>query len=90
MASRFLIVLPDSALSAYADSPVSPEPDQAQLPDIALCTSRMCANLTGQIPVVAMLSFPAKASAEDPVDPAVAAAGARRGDGAGLQVTGDR
>jgi phosphotransacetylase len=92
VARRFLIVLPDSGLFAYADAVVIPGPEQAQLPDIALCASRMCADLTGRTPVVAMLSFSANGSAEHPAvtGPAVADAGARRGDGAGLQAIGNR
>lgn len=87
VASRFLIVLPDSGLFGYADGAVSAGPEQAQLPDIALCASRMCADLTGRTPVVAMLSFSANGSGGHRAvrDPAVGAAGARRGDRAGLQ-----
>jgi len=64
--SCFLIVLPDARVFAYADCAVIPEPDAEQLSDIALSTSVTFADLTGQAPVVAMLSFSTKGSAEHP------------------------
>jgi len=65
--SCFLLVLPDARVFAYADCAVIPEPDATQLSDIALSTNRTFAELTGQNPVVAMLSFSTKGSAEHPV-----------------------
>jgi phosphotransacetylase len=65
--SCFLIEMPDARLFAYADCAVIPEPDATQLSDIALSTNRTFAELTGQNPVVAMLSFSTKGSAEHPV-----------------------
>ena len=64
--SCFLIQLPDSRVFAYADCAVVPEPDETQLADIALSTNRTFADLTGQVPVVAMLSFSTKGSADHP------------------------
>jgi phosphotransacetylase len=64
--SCFLMALPDSRIIAYADCAVIPEPDAEQLADIALSTSRTFAELTGQVPVVAMLSFSTKGSADHP------------------------
>ena len=72
--SCFLLVLPDARVFAYADCAVIPEPDAAQLSDIALSTNRTFAELTGQDPVVAMLSFSTKGSAEHPVVQRVRAA----------------
>jgi phosphotransacetylase len=65
--SCFLMALPDSRIIAYADCAVIPEPDAGQLAEIALTASRTFAGLTGQIPVVAMLSFSTKGSADHPV-----------------------
>jgi phosphotransacetylase len=65
--SCFLLVLPDARVFAYADCAVIPEPDAAQLSDIALAANRTFAELTGRDPVVAMLSFSTKGSAEHPV-----------------------
>jgi phosphotransacetylase len=64
--SCFLIVLPEDRVFAYADCAVIPEPDAGQLCDIALSTTRSYTELTGQTPVVAMLSFSTKGSAEHP------------------------
>jgi phosphotransacetylase len=72
--SCFLIVLPDARVFAYADCAVIPEPDPAQLCDIALSTSRTFAELTGHTPVVAMLSFSTKGSADHPAPERVRAA----------------
>jgi phosphotransacetylase len=65
--SCFLLVLPDSRVFAYADCAVIPEPDAAQLADIALSANRTFTELTGRDPVVAMLSFSTKGSADHPV-----------------------
>ncbi len=62
--SSFLMGLSDGRVIAYADCAVVPEPDPAQLAEIAIATSRTFADLTGQEPVVAMLSFSTKGSAQ--------------------------
>jgi phosphotransacetylase len=72
--SCFLLVLPDARVFAYADCAVVPQPDATQLSDIALSTNRTFAELTGQDPVVAMLSFSTKGSAEHPAVQQVRAA----------------
>ncbi|MBV9446033.1 MAG: phosphotransacetylase [Streptosporangiaceae bacterium] len=72
--SCFLLVLPDGRVFAYADCAVVPEPDTAQLSDIALSTRRTFAELTGRTPVVAMLSFSTKGSADHPMVDRVRAA----------------
>jgi phosphotransacetylase len=62
--SSFLMGLNDGSVVAYADCAVVPEPDHAQLAEIAIATSRTFADLTGAEPVVAMLSFSTKGSAK--------------------------
>jgi len=72
--SCFLLVLPDARVFAYADCAVIPQPDAVQLADIALATNRTFAELTGRSPVVAMLSFSTKGSADHPAVERVRAA----------------
>ena len=50
---------------AYADSGVIPNPDSAQLSDIAIQTAANYSRLTGHKPKVAFLSFSTKGSAKD-------------------------
>jgi phosphotransacetylase len=64
--SCFLLAFPDGRLFAYGDCAVIPEPDSEQLADIALSTARTYAELSGRTPVVAMLSFSTKGSADHP------------------------
>ena len=88
--SCFLLVMPDARVFAYADCAVVPQPDAAQLSDIALSTNRTFAELTGQHPVVAMLSFSTKGSAEHPaVEPVRAATELVRTRSPGLAVDGE-
>ena len=88
--SCFLIVMPDARVFAYADCAVVPQPDAAQLSDIALSTNRTFAALTGQHPVVAMLSFSTKGSARHPaVEPVRAATELVRTRSPGLAVDGE-
>lgn len=61
--SCFLMGLTDGRVIAYADCAVVPQPDEAQLAEIAIATSRTFVNLTVQDPVVAMLSFSTMGSA---------------------------
>jgi phosphotransacetylase len=64
LTSSFLIVLRDGRIFGYGDCAVIPTPDEEQLAEIALATSRTFHQLTGQTPAVAMLSFSTKGSAD--------------------------
>ena len=64
LSSSFLMAMPDGRAFAYGDCAVVPEPDAEQLADIAVATSDTFAALTGETPIVALLSFSTKGSAE--------------------------
>jgi phosphotransacetylase len=66
MTSCFLIVLPDGRVFGYGDCAVIPRPDEEELAEIAIGTSRTFRALTGHAPAVAMLSFSTRGSAEHP------------------------
>ena len=63
VSSIFLMVLPDGKVLTYADCGVVPYPDREQLADIAVESARTQQLLTGEEPIVAMLSFSTKGSA---------------------------
>jgi phosphate acetyltransferase len=63
VSSFFLMIFPDKVYS-FADCAVVPNPDAAQLADIAVTTAENHKILTGEEPNVAMLSFSTKGSAE--------------------------
>ena len=67
--SVFLMVLPDerdqrSRAITYGDCGMVPDPDAAQLAQIAVASAQTHTQLTGEKPAVAMLSFSTKGSAE--------------------------
>jgi phosphotransacetylase len=64
LSSSFLLLLPDGRVMGFGDCAVVPEPDADQLADIAVSTADTFATLTGEEPVVAMLSFSTLGSAE--------------------------
>lgn len=64
VSSTFLMSLKDGNVLTYADCGVVPYPDSNQLADIAIESARTHKLLTNQEPVVAMLSFSTKGSAE--------------------------
>ncbi len=63
VSSFFLMVLPEKVY-AFADCAVVPNPNEEQLADIAISTADNFSKLVGEEPLVAMLSFSTKGSAE--------------------------
>jgi len=66
LSSAFLMVLPDGRTFTFSDCAVVPDPEPAQLADIALAASTTHLQLSGEVPVVAMLSFSTQGSASHP------------------------
>lgn len=62
VSSFFLMIFPEKTYS-FADCAVVPNPDAAQLADIAISTADNHKKLTGEDPYIAMLSFSTKGSA---------------------------
>ncbi|MFE6611590.1 phosphotransacetylase [Amycolatopsis sp. NPDC057786] len=63
LSSCFLLLLPDGRRLTFSDCAVVPEPGAEQLADIALAAAATHRGLTGEDPVVAMLSFSTQGSA---------------------------
>jgi phosphate acetyltransferase len=63
VSSFFLMIFPEQTFS-FADCAVVPNPDAAQLADIAISTADNHKKLTGEKPYIAMLSFSTKGSAK--------------------------
>lgn len=89
LSSSFLMELPDRVVT-FADCAVVPDPDAAQLAQIAVDSAATHRRLTGEEPRVALLSFGTRGSAEHPsvlkVREALAMARARAPD---LQLDGE-
>jgi len=66
ISSCFLFVLPDGTPIVYGDCGVVPDPTAEELGSIAVSSAQTFAELTGETPRVAMLSFSTKGSAEHP------------------------
>lgn len=64
VSSIFLMVLEDGRALSFGDCAVVPYPDETQLADIAVASAETHRQLTGEQPIVALLSFSTKGSAE--------------------------
>lgn len=64
VSSMFLMVLPDGRNVTFADCAVNTYPEPAQLADIAIASAETHHQLTGENPLVALLSFSTKGSAK--------------------------
>lgn len=67
LSSSFVMVLPDGRALTFADCAVVPDPDAHQLADIAVAAAGTHRSLVSGDPVVAMLSFSTRGSAEHDV-----------------------
>ncbi|MCY3850271.1 MAG: phosphate acyltransferase [Acidimicrobiaceae bacterium] len=63
LSSCFFFVLPDGRSMVYGDCGVLPDPDDRQLASVAVSSAATFAQLSGEEPRVAMLSFSTKGSA---------------------------
>ncbi len=66
VSSCFFFVLPDGHAMVYGDCGVLPDPDDQQLASVAISSAATFAQLSGEEPRVAMLSFSTKGSAHHP------------------------
>ena len=64
VSSSFMMVMPSGKVYMYSDGAVVPEPNAEQLASIAVSAADTHQSLTGEEPLVAMLSFSTKGSAE--------------------------
>lgn len=64
LSGSFLMRLSGNRLVAYGDCAVVPLPDAAQLAQIAVATAETFSSITGERPIVALLSFSTYASAD--------------------------
>jgi phosphate acetyltransferase len=90
VSSIFLMILQDGRALTYGDCAVMPYPDENQLADIAVASAESHLQLTGQEPIVAMLSFSTKGSAKhEAVDKVVHALEIARSRNPKLKIDGE-
>ena len=93
--SFFLMVIPnyeggENGTLLYADASVNPSPNSEQLADIAIMSGKTAKNLLGWKPMIALLSFSTKGSAEHPdVCKVIKAAEIARKKAEGLMIDGE-
>lgn len=66
VSSSFMMVMPTGKVYMYSDGAVVPDPNAEQLASIAVSAAALHKALTGEEPIVAMLSYSTKGSAEGP------------------------
>ncbi|MFH1862537.1 MAG: phosphate acetyltransferase [bacterium] len=66
VSSSFMMVMPSGKVYMYSDGAVVPDPNAEQLASIAVSAAAIHQALTGETPIVAMLSYSTKGSAEGP------------------------
>jgi len=66
VSSSFMMVMPSGKVYMYSDGAVVPDPNAEQLASIAVSAAHIHNALTGEEPVIAMLSYSTKGSAEGP------------------------
>jgi len=64
VSSFFLMIIPDGRVFSFADCAVVPDPGANKLASIAIATAKNHKKLTGEEPLVALLSFSTKGSAK--------------------------
>jgi phosphotransacetylase len=90
LSSAFLMVLPDGRQLTFSDCAVVPAPSAEELADIAIAAAATHQRLTGDEPVIAMLSFSTKGSADHPdVDTVTAATQLVRERNPDLRIDGE-
>lgn len=93
VSSAFLMIVPtDTGERAFvfADPSVMPDPDPEELASIAIASAKTMESLTGLEPLVAMLSFSTKGSAEHPsIDEVRKATDIARQMSPGLKIDGE-
>lgn len=62
VSSTFMMVLPSEKVMFFSDCALVPDPNSEELASIAISTADTCQKITGEEPVVAMLSFSTKGS----------------------------